>query len=95
MHVGERATFDDTRRTVEGYLLDWDGPLAEGGEEYGWPLRYEVIGWIRGQIAFDSIEELVGQIDRDVEETKRMIERCMKGRSADVQHSPSRKQVTA
>lgn len=95
LHVGERATFDDTRRTVEGYILDWDGPLAEGGAEYGWPLRYEVVGWIRGQIAFDSIDELVRQIELDVAETERIIARHQQRAGAGVQLSTTRKQVTA
>ena len=80
LHVGERATFNDTRRTVEGYILDWDGPLAEGTAEYGWPLRYDVLAWLRGQVGFESVPALVDQIRHDVEETRHAVQRSERGR---------------
>jgi len=66
LHVGERPVFDDTRRTIEAYILDWDGPLAEGGEEYGWELSIDVIAFLRDQMRFASVDKLIVQINRDV-----------------------------
>jgi len=78
LHVGERPVFGDTRRTVEGYILDWDGPLAEGrwgGEEYGWPLGIDVHAYIRDQMGFSSVGGLVEQIGRDVARTRETLAR--------------------
>ncbi|MCA9311610.1 MAG: bifunctional riboflavin kinase/FMN adenylyltransferase [Phycisphaerales bacterium] len=94
LHVGERATFDDTRRTVEGYILDWAGPLAEGGAEYGWQVRYDVLAWIRGQVGFESVDQLVRQIEDDVRETRRIVERWERRRDPDI-IIPETKRVTA
>jgi riboflavin kinase/FMN adenylyltransferase len=66
VHVGPRATFDSSERTVEAHILDWAGPLAEGTDEYGWPLTIECTAWVRGQARFDSADALVAQIARDV-----------------------------
>jgi len=73
IHVGPRATFNDVRRTVEAYIMDWDGPVAEGSPEYGWPLRLSLISWLRDQARFESVSALVEQIERDV---RRAREAC-------------------
>lgn len=75
IHIGPRATFDDERRTVEAYFLDWAGPLSEGAPEYGWPVRLHMHSWLRDQARFDSIAELVEQIHRDVERTREALAR--------------------
>lgn len=66
IHVGPRATFDRAERTVEAHIPGWAGPLAEGGVEYGWPLRLEFTAWLRDQARFDSVASLIAQIERDV-----------------------------
>jgi riboflavin kinase/FMN adenylyltransferase len=76
VHVGERATFDDARRTVEAYVLDWAGPLSDGwpgAAEYGWPLRIEFRAWLRDQARFEGVASLVAQIHRDVARTRRWL----------------------
>lgn len=73
IHVGVRSTFDDTTRTLEAYILDWKGPLAEGGAEYHWPLRLEITHWLRDQARFDSVSSLVDQIGRDVSRTRTLV----------------------
>lgn len=70
VHIGPRATFDDERRTAEVHILDWDGPVAEGGAEYGWTLRVDLVSWLRDQAKFESVDELVRQIERDVERSR-------------------------
>lgn len=73
IHVGTRSTFDDTTRTVEAYILDWKGPVAEGAPEYAWPLRLEITHWLRDQARFESVPLLIQQISRDVHRTRTLV----------------------
>ncbi|MCB0232523.1 MAG: riboflavin kinase, partial [Anaerolineae bacterium] len=59
--VGTNPTFEGARRTVEAYLLDFDGDL------YGQRLRVGFTTRLRDTLAFDGIEQLVAQMDADVE----------------------------
>jgi riboflavin kinase / FMN adenylyltransferase len=65
--IGVRPTFE-TRlgELVEAYLLDFDGDL------YGSELELTFLERLRGELAFDGVEELVAQIERDVEDTRRI-----------------------
>lgn len=76
IHVGPRATFDAMERTVEAFVMDWGGPVPEGGAEYGWEIELEFVSWIRGQARFDTVEGLVMQIGRDVQQARRCVERA-------------------
>jgi riboflavin kinase / FMN adenylyltransferase len=60
-NVGLRPTFDETQPTVEAYLLDFSGDL------YGLEMRLDVLYRLREEGKFDSVEELIAQINRDVE----------------------------
>jgi len=73
LHVGERPVFNDTKRTVEAYILDWVGPIEEGREEYGWRIRLDLHAYIRDQMRFSSVEPLVEQIHRDVARTREIL----------------------
>ncbi len=80
IHVGPRATFDNTTRTVEAFILNWRGPLIDGwagggAQEYGWPLRLTFTAWLRDQAKFDGVASLVEQIKRDVERTESIVTR--------------------
>ena len=65
--VGDRPTFAGTVRLVEAYLLDFDGDL------YGETLRLHVVARVRGQERFDSIDALVVQMHRDVEQCREIL----------------------
>ncbi len=77
IHVGPRSTFGDTRRTIEAHLLaaevdeDAAGPeptrRLRGLPEYGWPIRLQLVAWLRDQMKFESVESLVDQMTRDCE----------------------------
>jgi len=82
VHVGPRSTFGRENRTVEAYIMDWAGPEAEGGAEYGWPITVEFIAWLRGQVRFDSVDALVAQIRRDVNRARSAIAEPMIGSGA-------------
>lgn len=57
--LGVRPTFGGGRRTLEAFLFDFDGDL------YDQRLRLEFVRRQRGEKRFDSVEELIEQMDRD------------------------------
>src|SRR3954471_15024521 len=65
VNVGVRPTFATGRGLlVEAYLLDFDGDL------YGQPLRIAFAERLRGEKRFESVEDLVAQMGRDVERAR-------------------------
>jgi len=61
INVGVRPTFETGRGLlVEPYLIDFDGDL------YGQTLRIAFVEKLRGEKRFDSADELVEQMQRDV-----------------------------
>ena len=52
---------------VEAFLLDFEGDL------YGRELRLDFIQRIRGEKRFDSVDTLVEQMHRDVEDIRQLI----------------------
>jgi riboflavin kinase/FMN adenylyltransferase len=65
VNVGVRPTFETGRgMLVESYLIDFDGDL------YGRPLRVAFIARLRGEKRFASVEDLIAQMHRDVEEAR-------------------------
>ncbi len=67
IHIGPRATFERMNRTMEVFVLGWDGPLREGRAEYGWPISVRFGAWLRDQAKYDSAADLCVQMTRDVE----------------------------
>ena len=65
--VGVRPTFVTGRGLlVEAYLLGFDDDL------YGRELRLVFLSRLRGELRFESIDELIEQMHRDVEDTRRI-----------------------
>src|SRR5216117_1485446 len=65
VNVGVRPTFETGRTLlVEAYLLDFDGDL------YGQPLRIAFAERLRGEKRFESVDDLVAQMGRDVERAR-------------------------
>ena len=64
VNVGVRPTVDGTVERVEAHILDWDGDL------YGRTLGVDLIERIRDERRFDSLDELVGQIARDIDRVR-------------------------
>lgn len=68
VNVGVRPTFGaDLHPLVEAFLLDFDGDL------YGQRLTIEFIARLRGEQRFESVEELIEQMHRDVERTRELL----------------------
>ncbi len=57
--IGTNPTFDGTQRTVEAWLLDYTGSL------YGEELAIRDLRYVRGQLRFERVEELLEQIRAD------------------------------
>jgi riboflavin kinase/FMN adenylyltransferase len=64
-NVGVRPMFVTGRgELIEAFLLDFDADI------YGQPLRVEFLKRLRGEKRFDSVEALVEQMGRDVDEAR-------------------------
>lgn len=64
-NIGVRPTFDaEPRPTVETYILDFDGEL------YGHELRIELLHRLRDEVKFESVDDLVAAIKRDIVDTR-------------------------
>jgi riboflavin kinase / FMN adenylyltransferase len=70
VNVGVRPTFDSGRGLlVESYLVDYSDDL------YGQTLRVAFVKRLRGERRFDSVDALVAQMHRDVEEVRATVRR--------------------
>ena len=68
VNVGVRPTFETGRGLlVETYLIDFDADL------YGQTLRIAFVERMRGEKRFDSVDDLVEQMKRDVEQARRVL----------------------
>jgi riboflavin kinase/FMN adenylyltransferase len=69
VNVGVRPTFDTGRGLlVEAHLIGFDGDI------YGETLRIAFLERLRGERRFDSVDELVVQMNRDVDEARKIAE---------------------
>jgi riboflavin kinase/FMN adenylyltransferase len=65
--VGSNPTFAGTSRTVEAYLLDFDGDL------YGRRVRVEARARLRDTMAFGSVVDLLVAVEDDVARTRALL----------------------
>ena len=65
--IGVNPHYGGHERRVEAFLLDFEGDL------YGRRLRVELWQRIRDERAFDSEQDLIDQIARDVEATRAAV----------------------
>ncbi len=68
--VGTKPTFGDRPRTLEAHLLDagdpWDGRGADRQPlGYGWTVRLRFTAWLREQLGYDRLDDLIVQIEAD------------------------------
>jgi riboflavin kinase/FMN adenylyltransferase len=70
VNVGVRPTFETGRGLlVEAHLIDFEGDL------YGQTLRIAFVERMRGEKRFESVDELVEQMNRDVEQAAATVSR--------------------
>jgi riboflavin kinase / FMN adenylyltransferase len=71
VNVGVRPMFETGRGLrVEAHLIGFQGDI------YGETLRIAFLERLRGEKRFESVDELVAQMERDVEDAKRIAERA-------------------
>lgn len=66
--VGSNPTFSGTERTVEAFVLDVHQDF------YGEHVALDFVRRLRGMVRFDSVDELVVQMDRDVVRTREVLD---------------------
>ncbi len=66
--IGVRPTFGDGLRLVEVYVLDFDGDL------YDQVIEVQFVKRLRGQERFANVDDLITQMKRDVEETRKVLQ---------------------
>ncbi|HPU12569.1 MAG TPA: bifunctional riboflavin kinase/FAD synthetase [Aeromicrobium sp.] len=67
--IGTNPTFENVAgRRVESYVLDRDDLFL-----YGNHLRVEFVEHLREMVAFDSLADLLAQMDRDVEQARAIL----------------------
>ena len=68
-NIGTRPTVNDSgQRSLEVHLFSDEIPM-----EYGWKLEVGFLRKLREEQKFESVEQLTGQIARDVEEAHRLL----------------------
>ena len=67
-NVGLCPTFDSTERTIETYIIDYSGDL------YGNDLYVDMVGKLREEEKFGSIDDLKVQIADDIERGREILE---------------------
>ena len=69
INIGTNPTFTPEKDTpnVEAYLLDFQQEI------YGKDMRLEFVARLRDELKFESVETLLEQIWKDVEDTKRIL----------------------
>lgn len=65
--IGTNPTFDGRHRSVEAYILDFEGDL------YGQNLGVEFLHRLRGMAKYESSAELVTQMKADVDRTRSLV----------------------
>ena len=66
--IGTRPAVGGGPRSIEAYLLDYDGASL-----YGAPCRIEVVAHERDEWNFDSLDALIAQMAQDVEGVRRTL----------------------
>lgn len=76
--VGSKPMFGGGGRVAEAHLLGFGRESGEsrdrGLPEYGWELALDLVGWVREQMRFDSVERLVEQMGRDCGRAREIVE---------------------
>ncbi len=66
-NIGRNLTFGDNERTVETFLLDFDGDL------YGRRIALDIVARLRDEKKFDGIDQLKAQIAADIAAGKAIL----------------------
>ena len=72
-NIGTRPTVDGRQHRVETHLLDFPGP-GEPSQLYGQQVAVSFVSRLRVEQRFDSLDELLAQIQRDILATRRVLQ---------------------
>jgi riboflavin kinase / FMN adenylyltransferase len=72
--IGTNPTFDGKEKRVEAYALD-----RTDLDLYGEQVSFDFVKQLRKTVKYDSVDELVSQMARDVEETRRLTSHTYNG----------------
>ncbi len=64
---GRRPTFDNGEALLETFVFDFSGDL------YGETLGIELIGYLRGEEKFETVDQLIAQMDRDSQAARELL----------------------
>jgi riboflavin kinase/FMN adenylyltransferase len=67
-NIGKDPTFGLQKRTVEAYLIDYNGDL------YGSDLQLDIVARLRDEKKFADVEELKKQVAEDIREGKNILD---------------------
>src|SRR4029079_14942729 len=67
---GRRPMFDTGAILLEIFLFDFSGDL------YGAALACAFIGWIRPEMNFDSVDDLIRRMDQDCSQARHLLARA-------------------
>ena len=65
--IGTRPTFDGAGRTIEAFILDFEGDL------YGRTVRLEFVDRLRDELKYETTQALQEQVNRDVDQTRTLL----------------------
>lgn len=68
-NIGKRPTFGEGEKTVEVYILNFQGNL------YRYELKIDIIERLRREEKFNTIEELKKQIEEDIKQARAILNR--------------------
>ncbi len=87
LSVGTKPQFGEHARTAEVFLLgiqrEANAANLPGLPEYGWPICLDLVGWVREQMRFATVEHMLEQIRRDCGRVARIVDTV----TADPHHS--------
>ncbi len=69
--IGNRPTFENTSRSIETFLIDFNGDL------YNSELNLQFVRRLRDEVKYTNVEDLKNQIRLDVIETKRVLDKTL------------------
>ncbi len=75
VNIGHSPTFGEHQLAIEAHLLDFDGELV------GSELRLHFLKRLRDERKFSGPEELIGQLERDRDESRRLLAELETGRT--------------
>ncbi len=64
--VGTKPTFGSNPRLCEAHLIDFAGQV----DEYGWIIELQFDDWLRDQLAFEQVDQLTEQLQRDIQRSR-------------------------